>query len=172
MLFEYVVGGELFTYLRNAGKFNNSTGKLNKCFTHAYYTFMQENYIFIVLTTSYFHCFQFVLSFLHLTCIKLWAHKEKIIIKSIVYLKWRTKVTEWFKRANSFFSVVQSTINSRDRNRFANVYDKDCCYTLESWRIKNINNAVIYLNCMWLNVIIMCMEWTQQIRKKNNDTDR
>ena len=28
MLFEYVVGGELFTYLRNAGKFNNSTGKL------------------------------------------------------------------------------------------------------------------------------------------------
>lgn len=30
MLFEYVVGGELFTYLRNAGKFNNSTGKLKK----------------------------------------------------------------------------------------------------------------------------------------------
>lgn len=27
MLFEYIVGGELFTYLRNAGKFNNSTGE-------------------------------------------------------------------------------------------------------------------------------------------------
>lgn len=27
MLFEYVVGGELFTYLRNAGRFNNATGK-------------------------------------------------------------------------------------------------------------------------------------------------
>ncbi|XP_031620795.1 cAMP-dependent protein kinase catalytic subunit 3 [Contarinia nasturtii] len=25
MLFEYIIGGELFTYLRNAGKFNNST---------------------------------------------------------------------------------------------------------------------------------------------------
>lgn len=29
MLFEYVVGGELFTYLRNAGRFSTSTGKIN-----------------------------------------------------------------------------------------------------------------------------------------------
>lgn len=27
MLFEYVVGGELFTYLRNAGRFSTQTGE-------------------------------------------------------------------------------------------------------------------------------------------------
>ncbi|XP_059622326.1 cAMP-dependent protein kinase catalytic subunit 3 [Phlebotomus argentipes] len=31
MLFEYVCGGELFTYLRNAGKFNNSTANFYAC---------------------------------------------------------------------------------------------------------------------------------------------
>lgn len=38
MLFEYIVGGELFTYLRNAGKFNNPTGNFKSehiILTHA-----------------------------------------------------------------------------------------------------------------------------------------
>jgi protein kinase X len=30
MLFDYVCGGELFSYLRNAGRFSSSTGKTEK----------------------------------------------------------------------------------------------------------------------------------------------
>ncbi len=30
MLFDYVCGGELFSYLRNAGRFSSSTGKTGK----------------------------------------------------------------------------------------------------------------------------------------------
>lgn len=48
MLFEYVCGGELFSYLRNAGRFNNATGKvpqsefLDSADIHSYYRPIQH----------------------------------------------------------------------------------------------------------------------------------
>lgn len=36
MLFDYVCGGELFSYLRNAGRFSSSTGRYNFVYTKSF----------------------------------------------------------------------------------------------------------------------------------------